>query len=192
MTLSGQGCAAFPRPNTLDYRHHSTTLLGCQMLTHERLKTILHYDLVTGIFTWLKMASNPYNSHAGQRAGRKAHRDYRTITIENKRYLEHRLAWFYMTGAWPQDEIDHKNGIRSDNRWDNLRDATRAINMQNRRGPDKDSLTGILGVTQVGQRWRAQIVINGKTKNLGSFDTPEEASNAYIKAKRKSHPGGLL
>jgi hypothetical protein len=104
---------------------------------------------------------------------------YRAIRVGDKAYLEHRLAYLFMTGEVP-DEVDHENHDRADNRWTNLRDATRATNQQNTRGWGKYAK----GVTRIDRKrpFRAAIRIDGKLKHLGSFFTEQEAASAYIAA----------
>jgi hypothetical protein len=106
----------------------------------------------------------------------------------------HRLAWLYVTGAWPKKHLDHINGDRADNRFCNLREADDAANNQNRKRANKCSLTGVLGVTYCKQtkRYRAVIMHNRKSIHLGRFDTPEEAHAAYVGAKRVLHPAGAI
>ena len=100
----------------------------------------------------------------------------------------HRIAWALMTGAYPVNEIDHINGVKRDNRWCNLREATHAQNQQNitRR---RSNTSGHPGVTWQGNaaRWKAQIGVGGKTRYLGLFKTVEEASAAYLSAKAEWH-----
>lgn len=89
----------------------------------------------------------------------------------------HRVLWAMKHGEWPDSEIDHINGIRSDNRLANLRAATPSENMRNRvrrvRGPDE-----YLGVTRVGKKYRALIGVNGRTIHLGYYDTKRDAATA--------------
>lgn len=154
--------------------------------TQERLKELLRYDRETGIFTWLK--SNNNYVKPGDVAGwpRKGYTD---ICVDGVGYRAHCLAWLYMTGAWPAVEVDHKNGIKSDNRWNNLRETTHAVNMQNLRAPSKRNTTGFLGVSRWKEKFKADIRVNGRTKYLGLFETPELAHAAYLLAKRKHHEG---
>lgn len=199
MTSSGQGCAAFPRPNTLDYRHHSTTLLGCQLITHEQLKSAIHYDPATGIFKWLTDKRHGRNNaflarKSGEIAGFRGSHGYWYIVIDQLRHAAHRWAWFYMTGTFPSKEqdIDHINGTRDDNRWPNLRLVTRSENMQNLKGPHKDNSTGFLGVEKKRNKFSARICIDGHKRSLGSFYTAQEAHQAYLTEKRKIHGKGTL
>ena len=90
------------------------------MLTQQSLKEILHYDEDTGWFTWLTDRGG--TAKAGTRAGSLKPDGYRVIRIGEKKHLEHRLAFLYKTGSWPKKLVDHKNRIRDDNRWLNLRD----------------------------------------------------------------------
>lgn len=155
------------------------------MLTQSRLKELLHYCPVTGVFTWIVARQR---ARCGDAAGRINHDGYRQIGIDGKRYSTHRLAWLYMTGEWPERQIDHRNGVRDDNRWSNLREATNAENGQNR-GVRSNSTSGFMGVTwskKLGM-WQAQIGIAGRVKYLGYFTTQEDAHAAYLAAKAKHH-----
>lgn len=94
----------------------------------------------------------------------------------------HRLAWFYAYGVWPQDQIDHRNGIRSDNRICNLREATNSLNKANERRRT-DNTSGFKGVhRRENGRWRARIGVGNRRLALGDFDTPEAAHTAYCQA----------
>lgn len=103
---------------------------------------------------------------------------YLTIIIDGKPYMAHRLAWLLTHQRWPEHEIDHINGDRSDNRLSNLREATRQQNMINRR-THKSNKLGVKGVIQVGKRFRAQLWFNGQFVLASMFGTIEEASAAY-------------
>lgn len=159
------------------------------MITQRDLKNILDYDPLTGIFT---RKIPKLSRRTSGIAGTLKPNGYIQISISRKCYLAHRLAWLWMTGSWPV-EVDHKNTVRSDNRWDNLRDATRSLNMQNQRTASRRSLTGLLGVNKLpNNRFAANIEINGARHYLGSYGTPELAHAAYIEAKRSLHPGGTI
>jgi hypothetical protein len=104
----------------------------------------------------------------------------------------HRLAFLYMTGEDVGVDVDHINGCRSDNRWANLRPASKALNSQNVRLPRKTAgrTSKFLGVhwSKCHGKWQARIQIDGKKKHLGVFDNEEDASRAYIEGKARLHP----
>ena len=157
------------------------------MLTQDELKDILTYNLETGIFIWNKDTFNK-RCKVGKIAG-SFDCGYIRITIKSKRFLAHRLAWFYMNGIWPNNNIDHINGIKNDNRICNLRLATIAENQQNRFNASSNSTHGYLGITwnKTANKWSSKIMINRKRIHIGYFDTAIEAHNAYIETKRKVH-----
>ena len=111
------------------------------------------------------------------------------IRVDGKTYQAHRLAWFYMTGAFPEKFIDHINGVRNDNAFANLRQVDNAGNMQNTRQAHRNNLTcGLLGVSKTRTGWRAMISVGGKNIYIGRYDTPENAHQAYLERKRVLHP----
>ena len=154
-------------------------------LTAERLRELLRYDPETGIFT---AAVARANLNAGDIAGCPNAGGYIHIRIDYARYGAHRLAWLWMTGAWPNEKIDHINGDKADNRWCNLREATSAQNCWNRQKASNNT-SGFKGVHwhKAHGRWVARIMIDGKRRHLGAFDTPEEAYAAYCNAARRDH-----
>lgn len=158
-------------------------------ITQSKLKELLHYETETGVFTWRRTLCN--RAIKGRVAGYKNGRGYLYIGFNGKVYSAHRLAWLYVYGTFPTNDIDHINGNTIDNRISNLRDVETAINCQNRRQARSGSKSGVLGVgwhKRVG-KWSAQIRISGRSKHLGYFDTPEQAGLAYLEAKRCNHPG---
>lgn len=159
------------------------------ILTLEQLKTILSYDPEDGSFTWL--IRQAFAVWPGKKAGSINKRNYVKISIHGRKYFAHKLAWFFMTGAWSKDHIDHNDGDTTNNRFKNLREATGKQNAQNTK-PCKNSISGLLGVTKEKHKWLARIMVHGKSKRVGCFYTPEEAHAAYIKAKRELHPFGNL
>jgi len=159
------------------------------MLTSERLREVLHYDPETGVFTGARRRGK---SLPGSVVGGPNKDGYLRISVDEKLYSAHRLAWLYVYGEFPEHDIDHIDGIRNNNRILNLREVTRSENQQNIYNAYKNSKTGFLGVSQRGNRFQAQIKINGKRMYLGSFSSPEEAHIAYIEAKREFHPKSNL
>lgn len=155
-------------------------------LTVEQLKNALTYDFNTGEFVWKTRPSRAVK--AGTVAGCVEKRiGYVTIGIKGRIYKAHRLAWLYMYGDWPKGLIDHINGKKHDNRISNLRDVSADGNSQNVRKPNSRNKSGFMGVIWFQNKWRASMSVNGKSKWLGDFNTPEEAHQTYLEAKRKYH-----
>lgn len=153
----------------------------------KQFNEVLNYNHETGIFNWKVDVSN--NVKAGSIAGTIHHSGYIQIRFEKKQYRAHRLAWLLFYGKYPNNFIDHINGIKNDNRICNLRDVTRNENSQNQKKAQKDSMTKILGVTfsKVNNKWKARIIKNKQYIHLGYFDNANDAGNAYLVAKRKLH-----
>ena len=145
-----------------------------QELTAEKLRSVLHYSPETGIFTWKVGSANQVK--VGDAAGRLLSDGYIRVKVRNIDYLAHRLAWFYVHGVWPTDQIDHINRIRTDNRIANLRDVSRKQNQQNasKRSDNKSGHPGVIWHKCV-SKWRAHIRHNQKHIHLGCFTTIEEA-----------------
>ena len=158
-------------------------------LSVDRLRDVLDYDPDTGIFRWRVTLCR--RVRAGAIAGTLGSNGYRATHIDGRRHYSHRLAWLYVTGACPRDQIDHINGIRDDNRFCNLREVDNSANGQNRARADRDSATGLLGVSPHRSRFRAQIRLNGRQRYLGTYTTAEEAHKAYVGAKLRIHAGAV-
>jgi hypothetical protein len=145
-------------------------------LTQSELQELLHYDPLTGVFTWLKARRGV---KVGAECGRINVHGYREIGVKLKLRQANRLAWLYMKGELPPDnmEVDHRNRDKADNRWDNLRLATKSQNAANV-ATKTNNTSGIPGVVWDAQRncWRAQLRVDGVKKNLGRFATKEEAA----------------
>lgn len=152
-----------------------------ERLSLERLKELLHYEPSTGWFTWRITSSV---AKPGERAGGGHGLGYRQIGLDYKKYLEHTLAYFYMTGEWPTVEVDHKNRDKSDNRWENLELATRSQNGHNK-GLHHRSTSGFPGVVFHGSGYRARMDIAPQKLNLGWFGTIAEARIARLLAEVK-------
>jgi hypothetical protein len=160
-------------------------------LTQEELLSLLNYEPTTGMFTWKPRPNLPSFKRINEPAGFRKD-NYIVIKIGNKSYPAHRLAWLYMTGELPPASmlIDHKNGKRDDNRWDNLRLATPVQNSMNRAVP-RNNTSGHIGVTREfktgEERWRAKINFNGLRRDLGHYATIDEAIAARRAAEAKLH-----
>lgn len=151
---------------------------------YQGLSEVLGYDEETGLLYWKQTVAR--NVKVGSTAGSLRSDGYLIVRYKGGRYPAHRLAFFLKTGQWPEAEIDHINGVKSDNRWINLREATRSQNMQNRSALSNNT-TGYKGVYQQGKKWRASICSNGIPVTLGTFPTRESAYAAYTAAASKLH-----
>lgn len=153
-------------------------------LAHDKLLSLLHYNPETGIFTWKVNAST--RARIGVRAGRESS-GYRQIRIHGWLYLEHRLAWFYMNGQWPDGDIDHKDTDKLNNRISNLRPANDAQNAANK-NLLKSNTTGFKGIqARPNGRWRASMEAAGQWISLGTYGSKEEAAEAYLTALESRH-----
>lgn len=152
-------------------------------LTAERARELLHYDRETGIFTW---ALSRGSISAGSRAGNADASGYIRIRIDRVLHHAHRIAWLIVHGAFPAVEIDHRNGIRSDNRIVNLREATRTQQLWNK-AIQSNNRSGFKGVTfyQRDSVWVATIAYGGRSHHLGRFPTAEIAHAAYAERARR-------
>jgi hypothetical protein len=167
--------------------------MNSNSLTAERLRSLLSYDAETGVFVWL--VSTNGRIKVGDIAGNLDSNGYMHIGCDGKTYKAHRLAWLWKRGAWPKDQIDHRDGDKTNNRWANLREATNAVNQQNKRHARRDNKsTGLIGAKlhRKTGKFMASINVNKQRIYLGLHDTAVLAHNAYIKAKRELHPGCTL
>lgn len=149
------------------------------MITQKRLKEVLFYNPETGVFIWLEKP-NPYASiKLGVQAGGDNGEGYWQININGESYYAHRLAWLYMEGYWPEHEVDHKNLIRDDNRWKNLRHVTTTCNNRNR-PVFKSNTSGVTGVhwNKKDEKWMSKITVNKVRIYLGSFQSFNKAVKA--------------
>jgi hypothetical protein len=163
----------------------SEDAITAAVVTYERLRELLHYDPETGFFT---RKSGRGGRAQGSVSGCKPNSDfgYVLIGVDGGLYLAHCLAFIFMTGVCPSEDIDHINGVKDDNRWINLRAATRSQNNANSR-LRKDNTSGLKGVyfSQERRRWVAQIGVNGRQTHLGRFATREAAHAAYTAAAHR-------
>ena len=156
------------------------------MVTHEKLKQILNYNPSTGVFTWKINASA--SARVGDVAGTIDNKGYRRVGFSRKYRRAHRLAWFYVYGVWPEDQIDHINRDRDDNRIENLRSVNSQQNSRNR-SPEINRL-GVIGVSWCNKsgKFHSRISIDRKNKPLGYFSgffdavcARKSAENRYFK-----------
>lgn len=156
-------------------------------LTYERLIDVLVYEPTTG--------DAFFRSRSGElrKAGCLDPFGYVIVRIDYNGYRLHRLAFLYMNKRWPDEEVDHIDGDKGNNRWLNLRDVNRFMNIQNCDKPKGKSKSGYRGVYVHHNKFSARISVakDGKRKtiNLGLHDTLEEASFAYTEAQKIYHPG---
>lgn len=150
------------------------------LLTSERLKELLSYNSETGDFHWLVQRGR---AKKGDLAGCTNVYGYRQITIDQKQYRAHRLAWLYTHGEWPEGEIDHIEHDQLDNGINLLRDVPHRENQKNRK-KNSNNTSGVVGVCfrPLKNKWKAQIGVDRKVKNLGEFTSFKEAVEARKEA----------
>lgn len=157
------------------------------MLNQNKLKSILHYDPNTGIWSWLQKVNR--SIIIGQEAGCLDNSTgYIRIRIDDNNYRANVLAWLYMTGEWPEEQIDHINRIKSDNTFINLREINQQQNSWNR-GINKNNTSGYKGVywDKTHNLWKSVIGVDKKYKSLGYFNNKHDAALAYNEAAIKYH-----
>jgi hypothetical protein len=154
-------------------------------ITLTYLRNILDYNPATGIFRWKYRPGR--RTKAGAIVGSVDGGGYVTIKIDGKTYKAHRLAWLHITGEWPENDIDHIDTVRTNNRARNLRDATSLQNQANK-SVQRNNRLGVKGVALLPSgRFGAVIKVNGQQRRLGVFDTMEEASAAYGQAANDAY-----
>ncbi len=165
-------------------------------MSPEELRRLFAYEPETGVVTRRVPMGRWGQFATGSIAGSITAGGYVEVQVDGARFYAHRLAFALMTGAWPEGQVDHINGVRRDNRWSNLREVSSLVNTQNQRRARSDSATGVLGVSLdrrlLAKPYRAQIQVNGKNRKLGYFATADEAHQAYVEAKRQQHEGCTL
>ncbi len=155
-------------------------------ITAAILREHLSYDPKTGIFRRRSGAPNKPNYPAGSVAGCDNGHGYLVIRVCGELYLASRLAWLYMTGEWPEKQIDHRNGKRSDNAWINLREATNGQNQANAKRR-RDNVSGSKGICWERRRrhWRVTITKDGKQNHVGGFKLLDDARAAYAEEAKR-------
>lgn len=160
------------------------TTKNISTITQERLKELLDYDPETGVFVWKVRIGN--RDSIGHVAGGIGGKGYPCIGIYGGQYRSHRLAFLWMTGELPTNEIDHINRERTDNRWKNLRAVTHKGNSRNM--PMKSvNTSGITGVSwfKRDSTWRARIKVDYESIHLGLFDSLLDAAAARKSAEHR-------
>lgn len=154
------------------------------MASIERINQLLRLDPATGSLYWRVFANS--NAVEGAQAGNVNSYGYVRVQIDGRSIFAHRIVFALANGRWPSGPLDHRNGIRSDNRPENLREASRAENNRNTKTPSHNK-SGIKGVSWRADRnkWWAQIVVDGEIKRLGYFTDKEAAAAAYQEAAEK-------
>jgi hypothetical protein len=153
-----------------------------QSMNIDALRSLLYYDAETGHIYWLAKGKGRIKKKP---AGSKLYSGYIGICIAGKRWQAHRLAWNLHYGYWPKEQIDHINGIKTDNRIANLREATNSQNGKNL-GLSKANTSGVKGVSfeTYTNRWKASIRVDGKSISLGRFRDIDSATLARQQAEK--------
>ena len=165
-------------------------------VTAKILNNLLRYEPLTGKLFWLPRSQHWFSNERQCKAWntRCANKEaltatmgdgYRFGSVLGKNYQAHRLIWLMMTGKWPT-QTDHKNGIRNDNRWENLRNVSHTENTRNAR-KRHDNTSGCSGVTfhKSTNKWQVRIGTGKGPKHLGVFETKDEAIEARKRAERE-------
>lgn len=149
--------------------------------TYEELFQVFDYCTETGLIS--RKIKTAISTKVGDIAGHINAQGYVIVKYKTQAYKAHRLAWLLYYKQWPEHDVDHIDGNKSNNSIKNLRDVPRSINALNTK-PISSNKSGYRGVSLHNGKWRARIMINGKSTIIGTFNTPEEASEAYITFKK--------
>ena len=163
----------------------------------EELHKLLRYDAELGTLYWREKSAEQFGSESLCRGWNTQYANkealacigpggYKAGSIYGKRFSAHRVVWAMHYGCWPNLDLDHINGVRSDNRISNLREVSKSVNQKNL-AKRKDNTSGYTGVTwhKKNNKWVAHIKLNGVRKHLGSFINVEEAIIARSAAEKE-------
>lgn len=156
------------------------------MITAEYVRQILSYDPHTGIFAWKEKTCRKVV--VGTQAGGLNVAGYVVIGIGGRTYYAHQLAWLYMTGEFVR-RIDHRDTVKYNNRWTNLRIASPQQNGLNAKRHAHNT-SGFKGVSwhRASGKWSAYIILDNRKRHLGLHETPEAAHAAYLRAAVRAQP----
>ena len=143
-------------------------------ISYELVRKLFHYDSTTGVFTWIESQSSKSRIRIGAPAGSYSPKGYLLLSVGKKNYLASRIAFLYMTGAWPTQLMDHIDRNPRNNAWSNLREVTRSENNRNK-GTHAGKTSQFRGVSKRHDKWLVVIRVNGKPKYLGQFKCEYEA-----------------
>lgn len=164
--------------------------LAIGRLSVDRARHLFSYDPLTGVITRNIRCAGQMQ---GAVVGTPRKDGYLCVSVDRQQWLCHRLAWLLHYGVEPEFDIDHKNRVKHENWIDNLRPSNKGHNMENQQVAHKNNKLGVLGVIQVKcGRFSAHIRVNKKQISLGTYPAIEQASAAYLAAKRQLHEGNLL
>jgi hypothetical protein len=162
-------------------------------LTHTEVKELFTYDKEEGLLRWRNPSGRYGRIPAGEVAGSTTNKEgYRYVTVNGKNYRGSRIIWLYVTGEWPDVQVDHEDRNTSNDKWTNLRLASGSQNKANSSkygGKPKSSLLkGVQAVQKArGIRYRAIATKDGVREHLGYFDTEEQAHAAYLVRSKELH-----
>ena len=158
------------------------------MLTQSRLKEVLDYNPITGIFTKVSKIDNKGRNRGGFIVGSNHAKGYLTCSLDNKQYLLHRLAVLFMTGIMPETQVDHINHVKTDNRWINIRLTDNQENHKNTPlfSNNKSGFNGVCWYKNY-NKWRAYIKVNGKQITIGYFENKDDAITARALANKDNN-----
>ena len=150
-------------------------------ITYERIHEVLSYTPFDGLFRWKSTTSTKIK--IGDIAGSMSVHGYINIKVDKVSYRAHRLAWLYVYGYMPENDIDHIKRVRHDNRIRRLREVTDQCNARNCGNPT-NNISGIKGVSEAKDKWAANIRIDRKLKHLGYYEEFDNAVCARLAAEQ--------